>query len=456
MARNSAHNRDAYIELTFSEDEMEAFAVFHPASGKGAPLTIDYVEKKLAAYDVVFGINYEGLSEAVLILNTEHREIAEIKAAEGQKQIRERPAFIKLAKRLFHAGRVSDKESDQFDYKTVSPYVLVKAREVIGLVAPQRPGKPGISVKGEEIPFSKKPVVLFKPGTNLRVEENKVITLCDGRFQREGDRIWVDEVLELKRGVNYTTGNIKFPGDVIIQGAVQDGFSIFSGASIIAHNTLDVSEVVAKKDVHAPAGLVGRNKSILRAGGLIETKFISHCHIRVKGRLSVVDSIYKSDIYSMDSVILGDRGKIIRSTIFAINGVEAFQIGAQTGASTFICAGRDFIVEGKLEQVNKKLSDLFHKKHKIEEILTSSEEKEDQLIAQLMRIEENITLIEMGRDRLNAALDKNPDAKIIVHNKIVPGVTIEICRTVIKVDKVIRNSCFSLDQKSKKIIVTPL
>ncbi|MBN1646528.1 MAG: DUF342 domain-containing protein [Spirochaetales bacterium] len=449
-----ARNRDAYVQIKISEDNMEALANFSPPIGKGNPLDRDYVEKQLQAAGVVEGIDYTAIGDAVLKTNTEHHELQDVVLARGKQDIKERPAFIKLAKHLFHSGPVSDKEKDQFDYRTVSPYVLVKAKEVVGKLIPQREGQDGVDVLGNPVPFGKREVVLFKAGNNLETMGDLLVAKCDGKFERNGDRIWIDEILKIDSGVNYSTGNIRFPGDVVIHGAVQDGFHIFSGGSVHSDDTLDVTEVIARKDVHVAGGIVGKKESVLRAGGEISAKFISRCHIRCKEKIEVSDSIYNSEIFTLDRLIMGDKGKIIGGQVYAINGIEVFQLGTMAESDTFLCVGKDFVVESKLDQVNEKLGELYLKRKHIETAL----EKEDSadLRSMLAKVNQAAALAEETRAKLQSSLDRNPDAAIVVRGKAFPGVRIEICSTVFTLHDEIHHSKIVLDSANRKIKITPI
>ncbi len=73
-----------------------------------------------------------------------------------------------------------------------------------------------------------------------------------------------------KRGINYKTGHVIFPGDVIIDGPVADGFKVYSAAHNL-QTDFDATDVVAKKillsgrpyraleDISESAAMCGQN-----------------------------------------------------------------------------------------------------------------------------------------------------------------------------------------------------
>lgn len=80
----------------------------------------------------------------------------------------------------------------------------------------------------------------------------------------------MNEVLEIDDDVDYKTGHINFPGDVIIRGEVKDGFKVHSRGSIFCAKTLDASEVISGKDLIVQQGIIGRNKGIIQVEGKLK------------------------------------------------------------------------------------------------------------------------------------------------------------------------------------------
>jgi len=317
--------QDGYAEIKIAEDGLTANAEFHPPIGKGHPLDPDYIEKLLESDGITTGIKWDVIKDSIFECNTEHRILTEIIIAEGIKPIKEIPGYIRMEEKFFTEKKQLDQDSLQIDYRSLTPYLIAKKKEKLGHLVARRDGTPGKSVTGVEIPFVKKNIIQFKPGDNTRVEQDQVIALCDGRFILSEDKFWIEEVLQIAGGVDYHTGHIQFPGDVVLNGEIQDGFFVFSGGSIISKVTLDASEVIAKKSLICDLGIIGKKKGLIRVGGDIKAKFIDNCTVESRGSLIIEDSIHTSDVLTLNRVEMGDNGRIIAGSVKARVALEALK-----------------------------------------------------------------------------------------------------------------------------------
>ncbi|HEC61104.1 MAG TPA: DUF342 domain-containing protein [bacterium] len=451
---SNTKDRDAHSNITVSDDEMQVLADFRPPIGSGNPLLKDQIEDLLAQEGITFGIKWDLIEETILKINAEQERIKSLLIAAGERPVREVAEYIKVEKDLFQERPVPKKDTQAIDHRSVSPWRIIHGKEVIAHLIPGRAGKPGKTVKGTNIPFTKKEVIQFKAGKNTQLEGEEVIALCEGRIAISQDEFWIDEVLELKNGVDYSTGNIDFPGDVILDGEVQDGFTIRSGASVTCNTTLDATEVKTAKDLRVSGGIVGKQDGIVRVGGEIEAKFISHCNIQSRKSLCISDSIYNSTVYTLDKVLLGDKGKIVGGQIHAINGVETHQIGKATSSPTSIFCGTDYIAERKLNLVNLKSAELQETLKKIERDLRRNQT--EALKDNREKLVKELTAMDNIKKKLIGLLDKNIDAQIVVHGKIFPGTHVEICRVAMDIKETQTAVSIKLDQENRTLIIDKL
>ena len=110
---------------------------------------------------------------------------------------------------------------------------------------------------------------MVKPLKNTIWEGGSVVAGCEGMFKYDSPNFWVNEVLVIQKDVDYRTGHIKFPGDIVIFGEIKDGFKVNCGGTLFCKKTLDASEVVCKDDLVVDRGIIGRKKGTVKAGGRI-------------------------------------------------------------------------------------------------------------------------------------------------------------------------------------------
>ncbi|MDA8410141.1 MAG: FapA family protein, partial [Treponema sp.] len=264
----------------------------------------------------------------------------------------------------------------------------------------------------------------------------------------------VEEVFVVKGGVDYHTGHIVFPGDVVVEGKVGDGFKVWSGASILCKFTLDAFDVNAKKDLVCLQGILGHGSGHVRAGGQLNAKFIENCRVAVRGDIHVQTAIMASRVYSLGVIDLGEKGAIVGGETWAVHGIKAARLGNQAKQRTVLHVGVDFTVQQRLDQANERLRTLALRAQQID-VYAANHPGVDaaRLHAEAAKaVEETRNLI----ISLLPTLDGDENAFVEVTGDIWPGTMIEICRGEIAVTKPLRNCRFSLDKAAGKIVVEGL
>jgi uncharacterized protein (DUF342 family) len=263
----------------------------------------------------------------------------------------------------------------------------------------------------------------------------------------------------IKGSVGYATGNIIFPGDVFINGAVSDGFKIYSGGSVTIKQTFDVTEVITKGDLNVAGGIVGRGRAFLKVGGFLRTKFIQNCKVACRKTIIVDAAIVNSNIFTMETLDMGDKGRILGGEVYAIHGIKAGSIGKDAGRATHIHCGIDFTLQKDKERYNNTLRSLSEKLAKLREILAvpnPNTEKQAKLeeALHLLEEEQKKTSAQIGdlMERVNA--DKN--AVVEVNGEIARGTLIEICETALFVAEPLKHVRIKLDKPGGTVISEPL
>jgi len=251
--------------------------------------------------------------------------------------------------------------------------------------------------------------------------------------------------------VDYKTGNIDFPGDIVLMGLVKDGFRVKGGRSIICQSTLDASEVDCEGDLLVTHGIIGRKDGVVKVAGRVKAKFIENCTVEAKGMIEVKTGIINSNVYTLDKICLGDRGVIIGGIIFAQMGIEARQIGGEAAPKTEVYCGIDFIVNRKLDWIKKKNIELLTRYKEIQNRLQRTKVENAKLLALSKSLKHAMNKLNATAKTLIFYLDKNEDAKIIVRGVIYPGTTIEICHIRYIVPRLLPRVMFFLNRRKGKI-----
>jgi uncharacterized protein (DUF342 family) len=461
MNTSSPGDRDGKIIIHFSEDELEARADFTPPREGGQAITKDYLRNMLDRHNVTQGVRWEDLNSAAEQCNSGKKIIKNVLIATGNRPVKETNEYFEINRHLTEQkSPVPDsKRNDQIDYRSHSPFIIVNKDQVLAIKRPRKAGREGKNVHGVSIPFETVVMEGVSPGENTRSDEKYIIAEINGQMVEEKKALNVRKNLTIKGSVGYATGNIIFPGDVLIDGAVSDGFKIYSGGSVTIKQTFDVTEVITKGDLNVSGGIVGRGRAFLKVGGFLRTRFIQNCKAACRRTITVDAGIVNSHIFTMENLDMGDRGMILGGEIYAIKGVKAGSIGKDAGKATRVHCGIDFTLQKEQESTNKTLQNLAGKLAKLREIMAvpnPDPEKQAKLQEALRVLEEGQKTASNRGAELLGLVNADEDAMVEVSGEIAAGTLIEICEVALFVAEPLRRIRIRLDKPNRKLISEPL
>lgn len=452
--RDAEPSLDGTFELQPSDDGMEVHLDCYPPHGEGKPIQLEDVEKQLSEADITYGVDWKLVQETLLTCNTERTQLNDVLIAKGKPPSPEVPEHFLIKKGLIKDGKKEPPTSEkQVDYREYSPFTIVEEGEVLAKIEYTREGIFGQTVKGAKIPYKRARINQVTPGENTELRGDTVVATCHGRFIYTSLNFAVKQILEIKTDVDYSTGNIDFPGDVFIYGEVKDRFSVRAGGSLYCSSTLDAYRVSCGGDLIVSGGIIGRKDGEVKAEGKISCRFIENCYVEAGGSISVKTGILKSVINTKDMLEMGNRGTLLGGKVFAQNGVRAHQIGSRSQAQTEINCGLDFSVQKKLFWIKDNLLKLVELKRKIEEKISRGTEETQSLQDKKQEIKNKIRKLSDASIALLNQLDKNDAAFVAVEDTIYSGAYIEICHTSFVVTKPLHKGRFTLNKKIGKITV---
>ncbi|MDR0597147.1 MAG: FapA family protein, partial [Treponema sp.] len=425
----AAGDRDGKVVIRFYEDDLEAWADFMPPLEGGLGITNDYLLGVLDRFNIKQGVRWDAVKETAARCNQKREIIRNVLIAAGIRPVKEVNEYFEINPHLARQkSPVPDKNrNDQIDYRSHSPFIIVNKDQALAAKKPRTPGKEGKNVHGDPIPYETLAVEGAKPGDNTRIDEKYIVSEINGQLVEEKNILHVRKNLEIKGSVGYATGNIIFPGDVFIEGAVSDGFKIYSGGSVTIQQTFDVTEVITKGDLNVAGGIVGRGRAFLKVGGGIRTKFIQNCKAACRKTMTIEAGIVNSNIFVMEKLDLGDKGKILGGEIYAIKGIRAGSIGKEAGKATHIHCGVDFTLQKEQEDNNKTLRSLSEKLAKLREVLrvpNPDPEKQAKLEEALGILEGEQKKASARSAELMTLINADEDAAVEVNGEIAAGTLI--------------------------------
>jgi hypothetical protein len=206
------------------------------------------LDKDLEQLGVINGKNPQAWAEIQKVVG-----VGEVVIAEASLPIA--PQAAKLEDLVNTSRYLINSEAQNVDF-FASKIVLVKEGTVLARKTPCIPGVPGKDIFGKELPTATAKDFQFVLKKNVRLSDDglEVLAVCDGQpFHLDEAAYLVENVYILNQDVSLETGSIEFPGDVFINGNVQDNLHVFAGGRV------EIQGVVSRAEIRAEKGIKVKN-----------------------------------------------------------------------------------------------------------------------------------------------------------------------------------------------------
>jgi len=260
------------------------------------------------------------------------------------------------------------KDSDeQVDFYEIMKINEVKEGDLLAVKIPPTPAvHDGVDIYGKTIHAEDgKDIQGFEIGKNVSQSDDGLsfYSKISGQVKFTNNILRVIPVYIVEGDVNFSTGNIRFSGDIIIKGNVLDNFEVYSDETITVYNNIGAAKIYAGNNLLVKNGIINKKKSEIVVKGNLRTRFIENSSVFVKGEIFVEDYILQSDVesYSKITVSTFKKGQIIGSSVIAKKSVSARSIGNSNEILTNISVGLQPIIEKKLKILKSNVTNVQHK-----------------------------------------------------------------------------------------------
>lgn len=241
---------------------------------------------------------------------------------------------------------------------------IYSGQEILRIVDPD-PGEEGVNVKGEVLQVNSVTKAKFRAGKNVRHDEstNIVYATADGHVEYIEPLVSVQEEFVVKKDVDFTIGNLKFIGSLVFEGAIPNGYTMEAGRDIHVKGVVTGSNLYAKGNITADAGIIGSDSTKIECDGMLKSKFINEAVVFSKGGVECYYEIVRSKIKTMGKLIL-ESGAVRGGEVYAFEGVKVKELGSPLGTPTLVAVGLDYSVDEKLAKLDEAIAQLEEQKGK--------------------------------------------------------------------------------------------
>jgi uncharacterized protein (DUF342 family) len=437
---------DSKFQLQISPDEMKAFVTISKPEKYGRQLNPSEIISALKSKKVAYGIKEIMIKDA--IENELHN--MPIMVAEGDMPIEGKDAQIKYHFKVEKDGVKFEIEEDgSVDFHKLDIVQSVVVGQVLATKVLAERGKSGKTLSSRIIPARDGKDIKLISGNNTHISPDgtQIIADINGQVIFKNNKIQVEPVLEVSGDVDLSTGDINFPGNIMIYGNVNDTFKVYSGANIEIKGNIGKASVVAEGNIIVRQGIQGKDEAKIVCAGDLYAKFIERSNVKAEGYVVVSEVILHSNVECKQKILCqgGKKSQIAGGRTRALYEINAKLLGAESYTETLLEVGVDPEAEDKLVEIHRRKDEIAKELPEITKQLATltqlqstgplPPEKEEQFNLLTIKnsefrqengaLDEQLSQIEKYLDSLGK------DAKVAASKIVFPGVKVKIKKEVL-------------------------
>jgi uncharacterized protein (DUF342 family) len=251
---------------------------------------------------------------------------------------------------------VQDREGEaRTNHYAANSILTVGAGTVIGRIINPAPSREGRDVFGKEVRPKRNKGLPMELGDGLALARDdplQVVTTIPGRLVRQGQKLRMDEVLEISGDVDFRSGNVDSVIDVSVRGDVKPNFVVKTTKSLTVQGSVEAARLNVDGDIHVRGGLFGQDSGCtVRAGGEVTAAICDGVKVEAGGNIRISKEIINSELRTAGELLI-DHGSLIGGEVFARNGAKLKFAGSELGVPTRIAVGRDGAVVYQAQRID--------------------------------------------------------------------------------------------------------
>ncbi|MCG8639653.1 MAG: FapA family protein [Desulfobacterales bacterium] len=324
----------AFVDLQISENKVQAW-IRVPKAAQGStdiqPIK-DLIKKRGITYGIVEDLEIRRFLKEC---TDPHEKFV---VANGIEPSVGKPARIEyhFNTQASTAGVVKEDGSIDFTERGDSPFV--RRNQLLAEKHPVEQPKSGMDIFGETLLVGDVDDVPLEGGDGTELSEDGLTLKAAITGQPAIDGKGVIRVLEsftVNGDVDFKTGNINFNGNVIVKGAVKEGFTVECDS--LTANEINGGIIRIRGDLNVSNGVVN---SDIQTQGSVRAKFLNKVRVYGYEDMMITREIMESRI-AISGSLNNETGRITASVIAARKGMSVKQIGTDKAEYSTVKAGTD-------------------------------------------------------------------------------------------------------------------
>ena len=263
---------------------------------------------------------------------------------------------------------------------------------------------------------------------------------------RPGQVVWAENtvhvlpIMHVEGDVDADTGDIRYDGNIFIEGKVADNRLVEARGNIWVMGIVGRSRLKASGDIIIRGGIKGSEKQRIEAHGVVYGRFAENARIKAGSKIIIKEVVMHSNLDAEEAVILVDKGgNIIGGETAAGELIVANDLGSVSYPETKVRMGARGVLQEELEKLEqrrdklerevegkeKNVSKLEEKKEE-EGLEPADEERLRELQFELNHAREDFQQVKQRVADIEEELESDVRREILVRGTVFPGVKLHI------------------------------
>lgn len=460
---------DGKCEIKIAEDRMSATMDIYPAYGEGAFLTVSDILEKMNIQGITFGILESKIKSFIDLCKVQRKVIKDIIIAEGLEPIEGLDSEMII--NFSQDAEVSDLTvlpDGRVDYRRKTNIPIVKKGSLLASIGEPTMGTDGMDVMGNTIKAKPGDKAVLYPGQNVVFDDDsgEFYAVIDGLPSLNKNIISIFQQYVVPGDVDFSSGNIEFDGNIIVNGSVLPGFEVKASGDVMVMKNVEAGSIEAGRDIKVSGGVIGGEQSKIICGRDFYANHLQNAHIEAQGNINIRKSSFQSEIYSTGSIFMKtDKGALVGGEAIALNEIDVRLIGSISGTKTKVVAGQDYLIRKMKVKYNEAKEFCSKNLAKIENVLNpllkelknKTEVKKEQknkislILKKHNELSKHIKIMEAKIKQLDKEAGRRLEAKVKAKDIVYPDVMVGIKNQTIVVKKEEHNVSFYINKDSLEI-----
>jgi len=309
--------------------------------------------RQLSLNNIVYGLDKSLIAKVA----KEKKSVISIVIAQGRLPVGKLNWHIEIE----NPYKPTITKTNRADFKKLTSYHFIQKNSKIVSMQDNNQVKNGMTVSGQEI-APEAEHLHFPEYENIILSENKktLLAAVSGYILWKDNTLVIEDVLHIKGNVDYSTGNLKLKGSVVIEGDVRSGFRVETDGSIFVGGSVDAANIVQVLYFQTITnGILGQGRAKVLCGGSLKCAFIQDANVAAQKDVILEKYSLNSVISSGGSIQAKGEDCLIRGGILtAEKGIEINDVGSERAVQTElkIRSYTDGESQSQLWQLNREKS----------------------------------------------------------------------------------------------------